>query len=120
MKKLSDYVGDEAIDLWSDLLDPLSVIMSDKEIAEIVRSKTNRITVAKTILSKHKAETEQILLRIDPEPITGLNIITRLMSILADIGSDSTIRSFFGYAEQVKTGDESGGSVTEITEESQI
>ena len=34
MKRLSDYQGEEAIELWADLLDPISDILTDKEKLE--------------------------------------------------------------------------------------
>lgn len=116
MKKLSDYKGDEAIELWADLLEPLNVILADEEVSKVIQSGKPRLIIAKSILKSHKKEAVDIMLRIDPEPINGLNIILRLVALLADIGQNDEIKSFFGYAEQAKTEDESGGSVTENTE----
>lgn len=117
MKKLSDYTGEEAIDLWADLLDPLTEILGDERIAEIVKSGKPKMLIAKEVLKLHKKSAEAIMLRIDDTPINGLNIVIRLINILAEIGQNEEVRSFFGYAEQAKTEDESGGSVTENTEE---
>lgn len=112
MKKLSDYKGDAAIELWMDLMDPLSVIIGDERIAKIVQLKKPRTVIAKEVLKLHKKEAVEILKRIDPEPIDGLNLVLRLLSILTDIGQNEEIQSFFGYAEQAKTASESSGSVT--------
>lgn len=120
MKKLSDYVGDEAIELWADLFDPISAILSDVEVANVVRSTQPKLAIAKVILKNHKEDTEQILLRIDPEPITGLNIITRLLAILSDIGSNPEIKSFFVLAEQEKMENVSSGSVMENIKAAEI
>ena len=120
MKKLSDYTGDEAIELWADLLEPLSRILGDKEIANTIRSKKPKMIIAKAILKYHKADAEQILLRIDPEPLNGINVIVRLLSILSDIGQNEDIKGFFALAEQAKTENESFGSVTESTEVNEI
>lgn len=117
MKKLSDYKGDEAIELWADLLEPLTVILGDKEVQKVVSSGMPKMLIAKTILKNHNKEAVEILLRVDPTPIDGLNIILRLISLLSDIGSNDEIKSFFGYAEQVKEENESSGSVTENTED---
>lgn len=115
MKTLSDYKGEEAIELWGDLLELLVPIFQDKKIAEVA-SGGNKFTMAKAILARHKKEAEQILLRIDPTPIDGLNIVIRLVRIITEIGQDDYVRSFFGFAEQEKTDKESSGSVTESTE----
>lgn len=115
MKNLSDYQGDEAIELWADLLDPLAHILADNEIQKVIRSGKPKIVMAKEILKKHSKEAAEILNRIDPVPIDGLNIIVRLVSLLTDIGQNDEIKSFFGYAEQVSKEEESSGSVTENT-----
>ena len=116
MKKLSDYKGDEAIELWADLLDPLTKILGDKKVKDVIQSGKSKMEIAKEILKSHKEEAVEIMLRIDPEPIDGLNIILRLVAILSDIGKNDEIKSFFGYAEAVKTESESFGSATENTE----
>ena len=116
MKKLSDYKGEEAIELWADLLEPLSVIFEDEKFRKALASKKSKIALAKDILKLHKKEAMEILSRIDPEPIDGLNIVVRLIAVLADIGQSEEIKSFFGYAEQVQTVSESFGSPTANTE----
>lgn len=116
MKKLSDYRGDEAIELWADLLDPLARILSDKKVEAAVKSGKPKLFIAKEILKSHKEDATEILLRIDPEPINGLNIILRLIALLTDIGQNEEIKSFFGYAVQAKTDNKSSGFVMENTE----
>ena len=117
MKKLSDYKGEDAIDLWADLLEPMSDIFSDAEVAKVVASGASKMMIAKTILKTHKKEAEAMMLRIDPEPLNGLNIILRLIAILADIGEHEEIKSFFGFAEQESEEGKSSISVTENTED---
>lgn len=117
MKNLSDYKGDEAIELWADLLDPLTKIIGDDEVRKVVGSGESKIAIAKVILKSHKEETVEILTRIDPEPINGLTIVLRLVHLLADIGSNDEVKSFFGFAEQAKMDNESFGSPTESTKE---
>ena len=119
MKKLSDYKGDEAIELWVDLLEPLTRILGDKKVQTVIRSKKPKITIAKEILRSHKQDAINIMLRIDPEPIDGLNLVLRLVGLITDIGQNEEIKSFFGYAEQAKTGKGSSGSVMENIEASE-
>lgn len=115
MKRLSDYKGEEAIDLWADLLEPLTVIFSDKELIENIKSGKAKMLIAKDVITAHKKEAEEILLRIDPTPLDGMNIITRLIAILVDIGDNEDIKPFFGSAVQEKMDKESSGSPTENT-----
>lgn len=119
MKRLSDYTGDEAIELWADLLDPISDILTDKDVAKVTQSGAPPIAIAKEILKNHKKEAAEILTRIDPEPLDGLNFIMRLVAILVEIGERSDVKAFFGYAAQEKTESESSGSATESTEASE-
>ena len=117
MKKLSDYQGEAAIELWADLLEPLTAILGDAEIAKVVQSGKPRMMIASTILKNHKKEAEEILLRIDPEPLDGLNIVVRLVGILVEIGERPDIKAFFGFAAQEKMESESSGSPTASTED---
>lgn len=98
MKTLSDYKGEEAIELWADILDPLSEIMTDDEVRKSIQTGKNRMVIAQKILKNHKKEAEEILLRIDPEPIDGLNIVLRMVAVVADIGKNDEIKVFLGYA----------------------
>lgn len=116
MKKLSDYKGDEAIELWADLLEPLNAILGDDTVRTTIQSGKSKMMIAKDILKTHKKEAVDILLRIDPEPINGLNIILRLVALIADIGQNDEIKSFFGYAGQEQTESESSGFVMVNTE----
>lgn len=116
MKKLSDYKDEEAIDLWADLLDPLTVILSDDEIRKVIQSGKSKMEIAKTILKNHKKEASEIMLRIDDTELDGLNIILRLIAVLTDIGNNEEIKTFFGFAGQT-TEQTSFGSVMENTEE---
>ena len=115
MKKLSDYQGEEAIELWADLLDPISDICTNNGVQKIVKSNAPRIVIAKEILKNCKAQAIQVLERIDPEPLNGLNIIIRLAGVLSEIGKNEDVRVFFGYASQDVTEGVSSGSVTEST-----
>ena len=117
MKRLSDYQGEEALALWGDLLEPISEILTDAEIQRVVKAGSAPIVVAKTILKNHKKEAHEIMLRVDPEPLDGLNIIVRLVNLLAEIGKRDDIKAFFGYAAQEKVESTSTGSATENTEE---
>ena len=119
MKKLSDYEGEEAVELWADLLDPFIEIVGDKKIAGMLRAKKPPVVVAREIIKEYKAQVEQILLRIDPTPLNGLNILIRLVAVLSEIGKDPTIQSFFVSAPEEKKEETSSGSVTENTEESE-
>ena len=116
MKKLSDYKGEEAIDLWADLLEPICTILQDDEIAKVYRSGAPLVSAVKLALKNHKKETTEILLRIDPTPIDGINVIERALAVVVDIEKSNNFKSFFGSAGQGETADVSSGNVTANTE----
>ncbi len=103
MKKLSDYKGNEAIELWADLMDPLSVIFADEEVAKTIKSGKSKIAIASAVLRLHSDEAVEILERVDETPVDGLNIVIRLVELINEIGQNEDLKSFFGYAEQEKT-----------------
>lgn len=103
MKKLSDYKDDEAFELWADLITPLTTIFKNENVKRAVESGKSQMEIAGVIVSGCKAEAKELLLRIDPTPIDGLNIVTRLITVLKEIGQNEDIKGFFASAEQDKT-----------------
>ena len=98
MKRLSDYVDEEAIELWVDLLDPITAIIKDPEVTKLKGS--DPIDMAKGIIKLHKKEASEILLRIDPTPLNGLNLIVRVVDVIMEIEESPEILSFFDSSEQ--------------------
>ena len=118
MKRLSDYEGEEAIELWCDLADPMIEIVGDKKIAGMLRARKPKVFIAKEIIKEYRKEAAQILLRIDDTPINGLNLLIRLAELLNEIGKDPTIQSFFGSsAEEKKEATVSGSAMENIEAE---
>ena len=103
MKKLSDYKDEEAIELWADLLEPISAIVTNEDFAKTVKSGKSKVEIAKAILKTNASEAKEIMLRIDDTPLDGLNLVIRLVELITEIGQNEDIKSFFGYAEQAKT-----------------
>ena len=116
MKKLADYEGEDAILLWADLIESITIIFQDEDVKAAIKAKKAKFTIASIMLRKHKKECSDILLRIDPTPLNGLNIVVRLVEVIKEVGNDSTLQSFFGFGAQEKDGT-AFGSVTENTEE---
>lgn len=117
MKSLSDYKDEEAIDLWVDLMDSVKSILMDKKVQGMVHSNVPPMVMAQKILKEHKKEAVTILLRIDDTPIDGLNILVRLVDVLAEIGKNEDIKSFLAFAGQANKQNKSSGLPMENTEE---
>ena len=120
MKKLSDYQGDEAIELWGKLMTPIINIVNNGGVSELIRKQKekdgNIMNVASDIVSMHKKEITQILLLIDDTPINGLNLIPRFLNLISELFADADIRSFFGLSEEETMRLQSFGSVMENTQ----
>ena len=116
MKRLGDYKGDEAIELWADLLEPLTRILQDKKVEAAMRSGKAIFQVASDILKAHSKDASEMLLRIDPTPLDGLNIVLRLAELVKELSEREELRAFFGFTPQAMTDKESTGSPTENTE----
>lgn len=116
MKKLSDYKDEEALDLWCDLLDPMTAILGDERIQEGMGNKPPFL-IAKDILATHKKEALQIIKRVDPEPLDGMNIIIRTVNVVLEFMNHPDLKDFFASAGQGKTEKESSGDAMESTEE---
>lgn len=114
MKRLSDYKGEEAIELWADLIEEFYEIMKDEELSKY--AKESRMAFAHMILKLHKKEAANILLRIDDTPLNGLNILTRLVDVVTEISESPELMTFFG-AQGQKEEKEHSGSATENSEE---
>ena len=116
MKRLSDYQGEEAIELWGDLLIPIVDIVGDPDIGNMLRSKTPVIKTAQAMIKSYSKQVCQILLRIDPTPINGVNILTRLVGILTEMMQDETIQDFLLSHAGAEKEETSTGPATETTE----
>lgn len=120
MKHLKDYQGEDAIELWADLTEPIAIIVADKEIRKVFEDEnTSKVVIAKEILKRFKKEAETILLRIDPTPLNGLNVITRIVDIILEILNDSDINAFLSQLPETAEHNASGNA-TETTMEKGI
>ena len=117
MKRLSDYKNEEAIELWANLLDPIVNIFKDGEVIKNIREGKSALEKAQTILRLHKKDAANLILAIDPTPITGLNLIVRLTDVLLEIENSEEFGDFFGSRRPGTMEKESSGSVMENTGE---
>lgn len=117
MKKLSDYKGEEAIEVWGDLLDPTIKILADPVVAKAMRTGKAPLEIAKEVLKNHKNEAKEIVLRVDPTPIDGINFPARIASIVMDFLNNDAMKDFFASAGQAKMEEEPTGSATENIED---
>lgn len=131
MKLLSDYKGEEALDILADIIEPLCMILADAEIQELNKlmmakkkkkdgKYVTKIDFIKPALKNHKDEVIYILARIEgvtpDEYRDSVNILTLPTQILSVV-NDPTIKSLFHSQSQTSnTSIASSGSATANTE----
>ena len=118
--KLSEYKGEQALDMLADLMEPAAAIMADKEIARLAKADVPKIKIVKTAIKNHKREVVEILAILEGENpdkySEKINLFT-LPAKLLEIFNDPDLMSLFTSQEQ-KT-ETSSGSVTESIEASE-
>lgn len=116
--KLSDYKGEEAVDILVNLAEPMFSMLQKPGVAEKLKTERNPITMAKVLLQNSKKEAVEILQVIDPTPVDGENIVPRFITMFVYMINNPYWRDFFGLAE-IPTTSESSTSPTENTEGSE-
>lgn len=121
MNKLKDIKGEEALDVLCDLMSPISEIMSDKIIAQMIRSK-KRIEAVTYAIKNHKKAVIEALAIIegeDPEDYVNKISVLTLPSRLLEILNEPELTQLFTLQGQKDSG-ASSGSATENTEDEEI
>lgn len=119
MKKLSEYKNEEAIDLLADILDPVAMVLADKEVSKLMKSGVPKLKVVQYLLKNHKSEVIQILATLEGQDVSEYqcNVLT-LPKVLLEIMNDEELNAFF--QSQVQSSDENAStSVTANTEEAE-
>lgn len=114
--RLSDFKGEEAIDVLADIIDPISKILTDAEIQELSKKKdVSVVSYIKPMLKNNKKETIEILARLDNKSVEEytktLNLLT-LPAQVMDLINDPELQKLFLSQEQ----SESNASSTPATE----
>ena len=122
--RLSDYKGEEALDVLADIIEPVTLILGDKEIQELAKGKNvPPIKFVKPMLKNHKKEILEILARLENEPIEEykekVNILTLPTAILELINDPEIQNLFHSQGQTQVTSLASSGSATENTEASE-
>lgn len=115
MKTLADYKDDEALDVWVEILEHVLAITNDDEIVKMYTENKAPAKIALKAIKDHKEDVKAILLAIDDSPLTGVNIVSRLVANINCFMNDEEMRSFF--ASQVQNGEQNASTpATETTE----
>lgn len=109
--KLSDIRGEEALDVLADIIEPVTEIMADKEIADMKRAKMPNIKLIKPMIKNHKKQIIEILARIDGKEVNEYkNMITlttlpmRLLEFLNDPQMEQVFQSQAQSSQSASSG----------------
>lgn len=119
--RLSDYKGEEALDLIADLMEPISKILEDKNFQKQVEvgSNSGLLKAGKVLLKKHTRECIEILARIDGCPVEEYKpTVFELTKNVMDLLGDPQVQELFIAQGQIKDA-ASSGSATVSTEDSE-
>lgn len=114
--RLSDFKGEEAIDVLADIIDPITTILTDSEIQALSKKKdVPPIAYVKPMLKNNKQEIIEILARLNNKSVEeytkSLSLIT-LPAQVMDLINDPELQKLFLSQEQ----SESNASSTPATE----
>lgn len=116
--KLSDYRGEDALDILADLLEPATEVFGDKEFARIYKTETI-VKAVKYALKNHKSEVIEMLAVLDKEdPETYKPGLLTIPARLIEILNDPELVSLFTSQVQKKEKTSSGPAM-ESTEASE-
>lgn len=116
--KLSDFKGEEALDVLAELIEPAATIMADPEVSNLYKSGKPKILLAKHIIKNHKKEVITILAVLDEEDPNKYGEKITLVSLplkVIELLSDEDLLQLFQFQGQTME-ETSSGSATEITE----
>ena len=119
MKKISEYIDEEALDLLAELIEPAAIIMADKAIAEAMKG-GNRMSAISTAIKNHKPEVMRIMAVMDGVPVEEYHcdVFTLPMRVL-DLLNDKALLSFFSSQAPETSQKTSSGPVMGTTEGSE-
>lgn len=113
--KLSDFKGEEALDLMADLMEPATEIINDPQIKALKGQPY--IKVAQYILKNHKKNSlaiYELLCKEDRKKATP----PKILALLIDVLNDPDLQSLFTWQGQ-KMQEPSSGSATANTKENE-
>lgn len=119
--KLSDYKGEEALDVFADIIEPLTEIITDKEIQALSKTPgTPVLSYVKPAIKNHKSAIIAILARLENQPVEeyekSVNLFT-LPKQIVELVNDPEVQSlFFSQTQDQQKSEASFGSAMENTE----
>ncbi len=108
--KLSEFEGEQALDVLADLIEPAAEIMADEKIKEAYENK-NIASAAKVAIKGHKKAVISIMATLDCVPIEDyhVNLLTLPMKFL-ELLNDPELEQLFTLQGQMGDAKSSGSA----------
>ena len=101
--KLSEIKGEKAIEVFADLLEPVTKIISDEEILQAFKDNEKKLVIIQKMLKKHSKEVIEAMAIIDDTPYEEysekVDFLT-LPSKLMDFFNDEAVAKLFTSQSQ--------------------
>ena len=113
--KLSEYKGEEALEVLADIIEPAATICADTELVNILRGGGRRIAAIQRLLREHKRSVIEILAAMDRVPADEyeVNILTLPIRMLEILNDEELMRLFTSQGQSAAAA--LSGSVLENT-----
>lgn len=119
MKRLSEFKNEEALCLLADILDPMSEIMVDKEVTDLLRTGKgdDRVKAVSLMIKNHIESVIKILAYMDGEKPEEYSFgFFTLPARILEVLNDPELLSFFTDPEIQSSGQNFGSHPENITE----
>ena len=101
--RLSDFKGEEALDVLADIIEPLTMMLTDEEIQKLAAKRAPTLKYVSPMIKNHKPELIQILARLEcktvDEYMANLNLITLPKQVL-ELINDPEVQNLFHSQDQ--------------------
>lgn len=112
--RLSDIKGEAALDVFVNIIDPATEIISDGEIKKLVEANAKQAEIVKMAIKNHKKAVIEILAALDGKTPDEYEVsVLTLPAKLIEILNDPELVNLFQSQGQTET---SSGSATENIE----
>lgn len=106
--RLSDFKGEEALEVLGEIIEPLVAIISDEEIQKLVKGgkKPAPIKFVKPALKNHKKEIIEVLAALNRKPVKEFEQEVNLLNLpvmIVDLINDPEVQNLFRSQGQINT-----------------
>ena len=115
--KLSEYKGEEAVEVLADIMTPAVEIFGDPEVVKSLRSGEAMVKTITKIVKTHKKDVLEILAGLEHTPVEEYECtIPDILKKVMEIVNDEDLKAFFTSLAK-KDSEKSSGEDTENTED---